>query len=127
MGKSTARPTTIEAADGGEVILKNCSKETIEAVREFISGKPQIVIPEGTDIAEGKPTIAEAPKSDAPMQCTALGIYQNPLTLNWHLCTLKFSPYSKEGRVDSDQPVSKDRYERDEKFKIAAVHQGLIG
>lgn len=123
-GNSTARPTTVQAPDGGEIILRNCSREVIDSVKGLFTAKAEVpVVPEPTIT----PPIPESASEDSPLLCTALGAYQNPLTLNWHICTVKFSPYSKEGKVEQDTPVSKDKWEYTERFKVAAVNAGLVG
>lgn len=127
-GLFMARPTTIKSPDGGEIILKNCTKETIESIRNFLLMKNEL--PEEVIEEPIKSTVAPIPTStneEAPLHCGALGVYQNPLTLNWHVCELKFSPYSKKGKVEKDYPVDKDKATCDERFKIAAVNMNLVG
>ena len=121
-----ARPTTIKVPSGGEIILKNCSKETIDSVRALVRAEPKV---EETRVEVPIEMAAPIPISikESPLSCTGLGVYQHPLTLNWHLCTLKFSPYTKEAKVEYDSPVDKDKATCDERFKIAAVHNNLIG
>jgi hypothetical protein len=137
--KFMARPSVVRPTDGGEISLKGCSKETIDKVRSILSGEslspptPSTATSDGgteiaTPTAVSSPTPSATPATDeTPMHCNAVGVYQNPLTLTWHFCELKFSPYSKRAVVSIDRPISRDKYECDEAFKIGAVHSGLIG
>jgi hypothetical protein len=127
VGIPLARPTTVKY-HGGEIIFKNIPKEVIEGVKAHLQGPVEAPPQLEPTVTPPVATISAAtPASDAPLLCTSLGVYQNPLTLNWHMCELKYSPFSKKGVVESDLPVSRDKYECDERFKIQSVHLGLIG
>jgi hypothetical protein len=130
--KLMARPTTLKPADGGEIVLKGCTKETIESVRALLT-KPEATPAKIEEPATVKPpvvpvaTVAETPIATEAMPSPGLGMYQNPLTLNWHVCDIRFSPYSKRGIVANDRIVGRDKYEADERFKIDAIRLGLVG
>lgn len=128
--KLMGRPSTIKPLDGGEVILKGCTKETIEAVRTLLTAKPDMTPAKVVEATVTPPVVAKvaAPVvADEAMPSPAIGIYQNPLTLNWHICDIRFSPYTKKAIVYADKPLGRDKYECDEHFKIRAVGMGLIG
>ena len=117
-----ARPRLIRTKDGGEITLKNASAETVAAVEAALEGKP-----ESTQSALIENRTGDATLDGSPLTSVAVGMYQHPLSLDWHVVTLKFSPISKRGEVDVDMKVNRDKYEAVEKFKIQVVKSGLVG
>lgn len=129
-GKFTARPSILRPADGGEIVLKNCTNETKAkvAVAIGLESKPEVPkVEESPKYASPENIIEYEVKSTLPMHSTALGIYQDPLTLSWHMVTLKYSHISKEAQVVDDQDCGKFKEYATEKFRIAAVNKNLVG
>ena len=125
-----ARPSILRPIDGGEVILKNVTVSTKAKVTAALG-------PESKEEAEA-PKVAVAmpyqeemggdePKKVLPMPSTALGIYQDPLTLDYHMVTLKYSHVSKQGEVVDDTNCGRDKAYATERFRIAAVNKNLVG
>ena len=115
-----ARPRIIRTEDGGEIVLKNASAETVAAVEAALKGTPtEDLVAEATPVTKAS--------SGATLTSVALGMYQDALSLNWHVVTLKFSPSTKEAAVEKDSLIGRDRYEAVENFKIQAVGMGLVG
>lgn len=125
-----ARPNLIKTASGGEITLKGVDAETLAKVKAALAvptpdapAKAATAAP--TEVA--LPSIAKPSASDAPMVSPAVGMYQDPLTLEWHVVNIRFSHISKLGEVTDDMKVNRDRYEAVEKFKIQVVKSGLVG
>lgn len=124
--KAMARPKIIRNKDGVEVTLKNATPEIVAAVEAAVNGGTR-----PTELGEEEPEVVnrtgDATLEGSPLTSGAVGVYQHPLTLDWHVVTLKFSPISKRGEVTGDVVAGKDREMVRERFKIQVVKEGLMG
>jgi hypothetical protein len=108
-----ARPRIIRTADGGEVVVKNCTLETFEAVNSALN-------PGHTEVAE-----VEKPAVVDNFTHTALGTFKKD-GRDWCIVYIKYDPLTKEAFVDSVDEVGPDRGYAREKFKIEVINKGIL-
>src|ERR1700677_1554125 len=91
-GIFTARPNIVLTSTGGEITIKNVDADTVAKVKALLVGS----LPAGEEspplpMQEALPTIenksGDASLEGSPLTSVAVGRYQHPLTLNWHIVT----------------------------------------
>lgn len=122
-----ARPTSIKTAEGGVILLKNCSPETIAKVKASLnpgtSTAPTLVVAQPV----GAPVLAEAKAADlsGPLTETALGVYQDKNTLSQYIAQIKYNPYTGKASVVKTENQGSSEIAT-ERFKLLAVKYNLV-
>lgn len=111
------RPKLLRPDDGGEVVLKNCTAETVAKIQAALEGAPAPT--EITVVA------ASAPVAVGAMTEVAIGVFQDKTTLSYHTAKVKYNPYNKSAIVDKIENCGSPEVAA-EKFKVLAVKNNLV-
>lgn len=121
--KNMARPRVLRTKDGAEITLKNATPEVAAAVEKALGGGGNTVGVAEEEVAPPTP----ATKGEHPLVSPGIGVYQDPLSLDWHVVQIRFSHKSGEAKVVDDKNYGRDRAYATERFRIQAVNEGLVG
>lgn len=127
-----ARPRTIKLADGGEVILKNISKERCDEITSLLTAvKPLVDIkvqtepePVLTEFVNVHSNVIETPMVDGKLTNVAVGTSHKDNV--YSVVVIKYNPFTKQAIVDSVKPAGHSKAEARSKFATTAMELGLV-
>ena len=130
-----ARPRTIKLDNNGEVVMKNVSEEVKAKIEALLKAPAQEANSE--DASEAVlPSATQTtvyPLNDVPITTlgrythVALSTFQDEKDYKWKVAVLKFDPRTGLTKLDKVVPCGMEKIEADERFRILAVQQGVIG
>ena len=121
-----ARPKLLRPSDGGEILLRNCTPETVERVKIALeTSNEATVVAEPYEVETPAPTPVPITTAPGLLTETSIGIYQDSTTLSHYVAQVKYNPYTKTALVTKVENCGSPDVAA-ERFKITAVKLNLV-